>query len=65
MAVLRQAAAESAGDPSILYHFAIALRDTGSAAEAIRLLNVIAAMKQEFPEKAQARDALAALKKPG
>lgn len=65
VAVLRQAAAEAGGDPSILYHFAIALRDTGSAAEAIKLLGVIAQMKQEFPERAQARDALVALNKPG
>jgi putative PEP-CTERM system TPR-repeat lipoprotein len=61
VAVLRNAAAEAGGDPSILYHYAIALRDTGGDAEAIRLLTAIAGMKANFPEKAQVRPVLDAL----
>ena len=65
IAVLRNAAAEADGDPTILYHYAIALRDTGGTAEAIRVLIAIAGLKADFPEKAEARQALDALKKPG
>jgi putative PEP-CTERM system TPR-repeat lipoprotein len=63
--VLRQAAAQAGGDPGILYHYAIALRDTGGTAEAIRLLTAIAGLKADFPQKAEARQALEALKKSG
>jgi putative PEP-CTERM system TPR-repeat lipoprotein len=65
LAVLRQAAAEAGADPTILYHYAIALRDTGATAEAIKLLTAIAGLKADFPQKAEARQALDALKKPG
>jgi len=65
VAVLRNAAGEAGGDPSVLYHYAIALRDTGGTAEAIKVLTAIAALKADFPEKAQAQQALDALKKPG
>jgi len=63
--VLRNAVAEAGNDPSIVYHYAIALRDTGGTAEAIRLLGAIVELPRAFPEKAQAREALAALTKPG
>jgi predicted Zn-dependent protease len=63
--VLRQAAAQAGGDPSVLYHYAIALRDTGKTAEAIKVLTALAGLKADFPEKAEARQALDALKKPG
>ena len=63
--VLRQAAAQAGGDPTVLYHYAIALRDTGKTAEAIKVLTALAALKVDFPEKADARQALDALKKPG
>ncbi len=65
LAVLRQAAAEAGDDPTILYHYAIALRDTGGTTEAIKVLGAIAGLKADFPEKAEARQALDALKKPG
>ncbi len=65
LAVLRQAAAEAGADPTILYHYAIALRDTGGTAEAIKVLATIAGLKADFPEKAEARQALDALQKPG
>jgi putative PEP-CTERM system TPR-repeat lipoprotein len=60
--VLRQAAAETGGNPSILYHYAIALMNTGGAAQATSLLTALTSMKADFPEKAQARAALDLLK---
>jgi putative PEP-CTERM system TPR-repeat lipoprotein len=63
--VLRQAAAQAGGDPTVLYHYAIALRDTGATAEAIKVLTALTGLKADFPEKAEARQALDALKKPG
>ena len=59
------AAVQAGGDPSVLYHYAIALRDTGKTAEAIKVLTALAGLKVDFPEKAEAREALDALKKPG
>jgi cellulose synthase operon protein C len=65
LVVLRQAVAQAGGDPTILYHYAIALRDTGGTAEAIKVLTAIAGLAADFPEKADARQSLDALKKAG
>ncbi len=43
--LLRQAAAQAGGDPRILYHYAVALKDTGQKDEAIKLLNAVVANK--------------------
>ncbi len=61
--LLRQAAAQAAADPRILYHYAVALKDTGKRDEAIRLLNSVVANKAEFIEKAQAQKLLDELNK--
>jgi putative PEP-CTERM system TPR-repeat lipoprotein len=61
--LMRQAAAQESGDPRVQYHFAVALRATGSRDEAIRLLTAVVANKAEFPEKADAQKLLDALGK--
>lgn len=56
--LLRQAAAQAGGDPRILYHYAVALKDTGQKDQAIKLLNAVVANKAEFGEKADAQKLL-------
>ncbi|HME26553.1 MAG TPA: XrtA/PEP-CTERM system TPR-repeat protein PrsT [Acetobacteraceae bacterium] len=63
MPLLRQAAAQAGSDPRILYHFAVALKDTGKRDEAIKLLNAVVADKREFGEKAEAQKLLDELNK--
>jgi putative PEP-CTERM system TPR-repeat lipoprotein len=63
MPLLRQAAAQAGADPRILYHFAVALKDTGKRDEAIRMLNAVVANKAEFGEKAEAQKLLDELNK--
>ena len=52
-----------ANDPRILYHFAVALKDTGKRDEAIKMLNAVVANKGEFGEKAEAQKLLDELNK--
>ena len=59
VALLRQASNDAAGDPRIQYHYAVALNATGKREEASKLLNAVVALKDEFPEKNEARKALA------
>jgi cellulose synthase operon protein C len=56
--LLRQAAAQANNDPRILYHFAVALKDTGQKDQAVKLLNVVVANKGNFSEKADAQKLL-------
>ena len=61
--LLRQAAAQSGSDPRVLYHFAVALKDTGQKDEAVKLLNVVVANKAQFDEKNEAQKLLDELNK--
>lgn len=61
--ILRQASAQSGKDPSILYHYAVALRDTGSKADAIKVLDQVVASKQTFSQKSNAQKLLTELTK--
>ena len=49
--------------PRILYHYAVALKDTGKRDEAIKLLNAVVANKAEFAEKTEAQKLLDELNK--
>lgn len=61
--LLRQASSENRADPRILYHFAVALKDTGKKAEAIKLLNIVVSAKGNFTEKTEAQQLLNKLNK--
>jgi putative PEP-CTERM system TPR-repeat lipoprotein len=61
--LLREAAAQAGTDPRVLYHFAVALKDTGQKDEAIKLLNAVVANKAQFDEKADAQKLLDELNK--
>jgi cellulose synthase operon protein C len=63
MPLLRQAAGQAGSDPRILYHYAVALKDTGKRSEAIKLLTTVVANKAEFGEKADAQKLLDELNK--
>ncbi len=58
IALLRQAAGEATADPRIVYHYAVALKDTGQTAEAIKHLKTVVAAKGEFTEKKEAQKLL-------
>ena len=61
--LLRQASAEAASDPRVLYHFAVALKNTGKKDQAIKVLTEVVANKAQFKEKADAEQLLESLKK--
>ena len=61
--LLRQAAAQSSSDPRVLYHYGMALKDTGQRDAAIKVLNAAVANPTEFREKDQARQVLQELNK--
>ena len=61
--LLRQAAGEVSADPRILFHYAVALKDTGERAEARKQLETVVAAKGEFKEKALAQQVLDELSK--
>lgn len=64
VSLLRQATGEPASaDPRILYHFAVALKDTGAKDEAKKALEVVVANKADFKEKAEAQKLLDDLSK--
>jgi putative PEP-CTERM system TPR-repeat lipoprotein len=63
LALLRQAFAEAANDPRIQYHYAVALRDTGSKDEAIRHLKAVSEARGEFTEKTEAQKLLEKIEK--
>ena len=61
--LLHQADVVSQGDPTMRYHFAVALKDVGQRTEAIRLLSSIVTDKRDFPEKAEAGRLLETLRR--
>jgi tetratricopeptide (TPR) repeat protein len=61
--LLRQASAQAASDPRVQYHYAVALKDTGDKADAIKLLTAVVAVKADFTEKPQAQQLLDQLNK--
>jgi predicted Zn-dependent protease len=61
--LLRQASSQAANDPRVQYHFAVALKDTGDKADAIKLLNAVVGVKADFTEKSQAQQLLDELNK--
>jgi len=61
--LLRQASAQAASDPRVQYHYAVALKDTGDKADAIKLLTAVVAVKADFTEKSQAQQLLDELNK--
>jgi len=62
VALLRQATTEASGDPRVVYHYAVALKDTGDKNEAIKQLNAVVAMKGAAKEKEDAQRLLTDLK---
>jgi putative PEP-CTERM system TPR-repeat lipoprotein len=56
--LLRQATSQSSVDPRILYHYAVALKDTGNRDEAKKNLQTVVASKGEFKEKTDAQKVL-------
>jgi len=60
--LLRQASAGSA-DPRILYHLAVALKDTGDKTEALKLLQNVASAQGQFQEKTDAQHLLTEMTK--
>ena len=61
--LLRQASAQGHGDPSILYHYAVALNDTGNKADAVKVLKAVVSAQGDFAEKTDAQKLLNRLNK--
>ncbi len=61
--LLRQANGNAGGDPRILYHYAVALNETGEKAAAKKALETIVASQADFQEKELARKLLSDLSK--
>jgi cellulose synthase operon protein C len=62
LALLRQATTEASSDPRVVYHYAVALKDTGDKAEAIKQLTNVVGMKGAAKEKDDAQRLLTDLK---
>jgi putative PEP-CTERM system TPR-repeat lipoprotein len=58
VALLRQASGDGTTDPRILYHYAVALKDTGNKDEAKKQLQAVVDNKSEFKEKGEAQKML-------
>jgi hypothetical protein len=58
VALLRQASGDGNSDPRILYHYGVALKDTGNKDEAKKQLETVVANKADFKEKAEAQKLL-------
>ena len=58
VALLRQASGEGAADPRILYHYAVALNDSGDKGAARKALETVVGNKAEFKEKGLAQKLL-------
>ncbi len=58
VALLRQASGQGASDPRILYHYAVALKDSGNKDEAKKQLQTVVENKSEFKEKVEAQKML-------
>jgi cellulose synthase operon protein C len=61
--LLRQATGDAGGDPRILYHFAVALNDTGDKEAAKKALETVVASQAQFKEKDLAQKLLVDLSK--
>jgi predicted Zn-dependent protease len=61
--LLRQASAQASNDPRVLYHFAVALKDTGNKTDAMKVLTALVGVKADFTEKSQAQQLLDELNK--
>lgn len=61
--LLREAASQASNDPRVLYHFAVALKDSGQRDQAIKLLNALVESKADFGEKPDAQKLLTELTK--
>ncbi|MDR3532065.1 MAG: PEP-CTERM system TPR-repeat protein PrsT [Rhodopila sp.] len=61
--LLRQASGDGTSDPRILYHYAVALKDTGDKDAAKKALETVVANQSEFKEKALAQKLLDDLSK--
>ena len=62
VALLRQASAEAGNDPRVVYHYAVALKDTGAKEEAIKQLQAVMAIRGNWKEKQEAERLLTELK---
>ncbi len=62
VALLRQATSEASADPRVVYHYAVALKDTGDKNEAIKQLTVVVGLKGGAKEKDDAQRLLTDLK---
>ena len=62
VALLRQATTEASTDPRVVYHYAVALKDTGDKNEAIKQLTVVVGLKGPAKEKEDAQRLLTDLK---
>jgi len=58
VALLRQASGENSNDPRILYHYGVALKDTGNKDEAKKQFETVVGNKANFKEKAEAQKLL-------
>lgn len=58
VALLRQASGDATTDPRILYHYAVALKDTGNKDEAKKQLQAVVDNKADFKEKGEAQKML-------
>jgi putative PEP-CTERM system TPR-repeat lipoprotein len=56
--LLRDAVSHMPNDPTLRYHLAVALKQTGQHDEAIKLLNQLTAGPENFPDKPEARRVL-------
>ncbi len=62
VALLRQATTEASSDARVVYHYAVALKDTGDKTEAIKQLTSVVGMKGPVKEKEDAQRLLTDLK---
>jgi putative PEP-CTERM system TPR-repeat lipoprotein len=58
VALLRQASSEGVTDPRILYHYGVALKESGDRDEAKKQLETVVANQSDFKEKVQAQKLL-------
>ena len=63
MSLLKDAAANAAGQPQIRYHYAVALNNTGQRDEARKILEELTASNATFENVADARKLLDDLKR--
>ena len=62
VALLRQAVTEASNDPRVIYHYAVALKDTGAKEESMRQLKIVIDSQGDYQEKQDAARLLTELK---